>query len=106
LRSWDKEQRKFVERGLVRDSEAGTRFGKELLAYFQSSYKGAMQTITRLREMAQANLVWKQDAFVEAENEWKSAIHERLHDVITSGVTSGVPYTQMEALVRAAIPNP
>ena len=106
LRSWDKEQRKFVERGMVRDSEAGARFGKELLAYFQSSYKGAMQTITMLGEMAQANPAWKQDAFVEAEKEWKSAIHERLHDVITSGVTLGVPYTQMEALVRAAIPNP
>ena len=106
LRSWDKEQRKFVERGMVRDSEAGARFGKELLAYFQSSYRGAAQTITMLGEMAQANPAWKQDAFVEAEKEWKSAIHERLHDVITSGVTLGVPYTQMEALVRAAIPNP
>ena len=107
LRSWDKEQRKFVERGMVRDSEAGTRFGKELLAYFQSSYRGAAQTITMLGEMAQANPAWKQDAFVEAEKEWKSAIHEQLQDVSTSGMTSSiVPYTQMEALVRAAIPNP
>ncbi len=107
LRNCDKEQRKYGERGLVRDSEAGTRFGKELLAYFQSSYRGAAQTITRLREMAQANPAWKQDAFVEAENEWKSAIHEQLQDVSTSGMTSSiVPYTQMEALVRAAIPNP
>ncbi len=107
LRNCDKEQRKYGERGLVRDSEAGAHFGKELLAYFQSSYRGAAQTITRLREMAQANPAWKQDAFVEAENEWKSAIHEQLQDVSTSGMTSSiVPYTQMEALVRAAIPNP
>ena len=60
-----------------------------------------------LGEMAQANPAWKQDAFVEAEKEWKSAIHEQLQDVSTSGMTSSiVPYTQMEALVRAAIPNP
>ncbi len=107
LKDYDSEQRKYVERGKVRDSVRGTRFGTELLAHFQSSYKGAMQTIARLRELAQANPAWREDAFVEAESEWRSAIHERLQAVITSGAPSPiVPHSQTEALVRAAVPNP
>ncbi len=101
LREFDAAQRKFVERGLVRDKDTSERFGRGLLAYFQSSHNDAVETIARLGEMARTNPAWSEDAFVDARKKWNSAIQERLQEVITSGAVSPVvPHSKMEALVR------
>lgn len=104
LADLDREDLRFLERGLVRDRASQERFAKELRVRWDAAYAATAQMVANLSELARSNPAWSRESLEHADAAWKQSIAQRLQAVVFSGtLSSAMPHTRAEELVRGLL---
>lgn len=104
LADLDREDLRFLERGLVRDRDSQERFAKDLRAHWHAAYAATAQMVARLSELARPNPAWAREDLERADAAWKQSIAQRLQAVVFSGtLSSAMPHTRAEELVHGLL---
>lgn len=104
LADLDRENLRFLERGLVRDRDSQERFAKDVRARWHAAYAATAQMVARLSELARSNPAWTREGLEHADDAWKQSIAQRVQALIFSGtLSSAIPHTLAEGLVQGTL---